>query len=327
METMTSRARTDGDEADADLPVEAEGRDDGLNEVAEAADDALGQLRSGPDAAGGVHDGQVSEDPEGHGDGEDDGAGLAHEDAAAVNDAHDERAQGGHAVLGQLQDEGGFAGLEDGAFEQVGGGHGGDEAGQIKAEHGERLQAEESVQESATRHEGGDEQHVDGQAGGAGHEGRDQDGGDAVAAVLNGARGHDGGDGAGIGREQGDEGLAVEADGAHDAVGDEGGAGEVAGVFEDSDEEEEQENLGEENENRGDAFPDAVEDEGLEPADGQQRPREIAHAGEDFAKAVGEGLADGEDNFKDSDDDDEEEQRSPDAMEEDAVELAAGLGG
>ena len=61
--------------------------------------------------------------------------------------------------------------------------------------------------------------------------------------VLNGARGHDGGDGAGVGGEQRDEGFAVEAGGAHDAVGDEGGAGEVAGVFENADEEEEQKNL------------------------------------------------------------------------------------
>ncbi len=146
----------------------------------------------------GVHDGQVSEDPESHGDGEDDGAGLAKENAGAIDQAHEERAQSGHAVLRQLQNERRLAGLEDGAFEQVGGGHGGDEAGQVEAEHGERLQAEESVQESATRDEGRDEQHVDGQARGAGHEGGDQDSGDAVASVLNGASRHDGGDGAGI---------------------------------------------------------------------------------------------------------------------------------
>ncbi len=38
-------------------------------------------------------------------------------------------------------------------------------------------------------------------------------------------------------------------------------------------------------------------------------------------------MSDGEDDFKDADDDDEKEQRTPDAMEENAVELAAGFSG
>ncbi len=45
--------------------------------------------------------------------------------------------------------------------------------------------------------------------------------------------------------------------------------------------------------------------------------------GEDVAEAVGERLADGEDHFEDADNDDEEEQRSPDAMEQNVVDLAA----
>ena len=66
--------------------------------------------------------------------------------------------------------------------------------------------------------------------------------------------------------------------------------------------------------------------EGLKPAGGQQRADEVAHAGEDVAEAVGERLADGEDHLKDADDDDEKEQRSPDAMEQDVVDLAAVFG-
>ncbi len=197
-----------------------------------------------------------------------------------------------------------------------------DESGEIEAEHDDGAQAEKSVQEDDVGNEGGDEQHVHRQARRAGHERRDEDGGEAVAPVLDGARGHDGGNGAGIGREQRDEGFAVEADGAHDAVGDERGAGQVAGVFEDSDEEEEEQNLGEEDEDRGDALPCAVEHERLQPSGGQQRAHKRAHAGEDVAEAVGERLADGEDHFKDADDDDEKEQRSPDAMEQDVVDLA-----
>ena len=236
-------------------------------------------------------------------------------------------AQGGHAVLRQFEDEGRFAGFEDGAFEQPGGGHGADKAGQIEAEHDDGAQAEEAVEVGDVGDEGGDEQHVDGQARRAGHEGRDEDGGEAVALVLDGARGHDGGNGAGVGGEQGNEGLAVESDGAHDAVGDERGAGQVAGVFEDSDEEEQQQNLRQEDEHGGDALPCAVEQQRLQPAGGQQGTDEFAHAGEDVAEAVGERLADGEDHFKDADDDDEKQQRPPDAMEEDVVDLAGVLGG
>ncbi len=55
----------------------------------------------------------VGEDPKDEGDGEDDGSGLAKEDACAVVESHGEGTHRGHAVLGQLEDKGGFAGLED----------------------------------------------------------------------------------------------------------------------------------------------------------------------------------------------------------------------
>ena len=142
------------------------------------------------------------------------------------------------------------------------------------------------MQEDDVGNEGGDEQHVDRQARGAGHEGRDKNGGEAVALVLDGARGHDGWNGAGIGGEQRDEGFAVEADGAHDAIGDEGGAGEVAGVFKDADKEEEQQDLRQKDEHGGDALPRAVEDEGLNPAGGKKWADKLAHASEDVAEAV-----------------------------------------
>ena len=74
-------------QADADLPVEAEGRNGGLDEVANAADDTVGQLGRGVGAACGVNDGQMRQDPEGKRDGENDGAGLAQEDAGAIYEA------------------------------------------------------------------------------------------------------------------------------------------------------------------------------------------------------------------------------------------------
>ena len=121
--------------------------------------------------------------------------------------------------------------------------------------------------------------------------------------------------------------FAIQTDGPHDAIGDQCGAGQVAGVFEDSDEEEEQKDLRQEDEHRADAFPHAVEQERLQPGDGNERAGEIGSAGEEIAEAIGERLAEREDDFEDADDDGEEEQRSPDAMQQDVVDLARVLGG
>ncbi len=169
--------------------------------MAEASDDRVSQLWCRVSAAGDVNDREMREDPESQGDAEDDGAGLAEEDVGAVHEAEEERAQGGHAVLRQFKNEGRFVGLEDGAFEQPGGSHGADEAGNVKRQHDDGAQAEESVEKSDVGDEGGDQKHVNGQARRAGHEGSDEDGGEAVAAVFDGARGHDGGNGAGISGE------------------------------------------------------------------------------------------------------------------------------
>ena len=79
------------EQADADLPVEAERRNGRLDEVAETADERVSQLRSRERARGGVDDGQMRENPERESDGDDDGSGGAHEDARAVHEAQAER--------------------------------------------------------------------------------------------------------------------------------------------------------------------------------------------------------------------------------------------
>ena len=252
-----------------------------------------------------VNGGQVREHPKSKRDGDDDGASVPHEDAGAIEKAQAERVERGHAVLRQLQNEGRVAGFEDGAFEQARGGEGGDESREIEAEHDESAQADDAVQVVGVGNEGGDEQQIDRQARGAGHEGRDKNGGEPVALVLDGARGHDGGNGAGVSGEQRDEGLAIQTDRPHDAVGDQSGAGQVAGVFENADEEKEQKDLGQENEHRRNALPHAVEQKRLQPTRGNQRADEIGSAGEQVAESVGERLADGEDHFKHAHDDEE----------------------
>ena len=60
----------------------------------------------------------------------------------------------------------------------------------------------------------------------------------------------------------------------------------------------------------------------IQPAGSSGRTRS-AHAGENIAKTVGERLADGEDHLKDADDHHEKQQRSPDAMEQNVIDLAA----
>src|SRR6201986_68519 len=89
-------------------------------------------------------------------------------------------------------------------------------------------QAEESVKEHDVGDECRNQQHVYGQARRARHEWRDKNGCKTVAFVLDGAGGHDGGNCAGICRKQRDECFSVEANGAHNAIGDERSACEIA---------------------------------------------------------------------------------------------------
>ncbi len=83
---------------------------------------------------------------------------------------------------------------------------------------------------------------------------------------------------------------------------------------------------GRKDEHGADALPHAVEQQRLQPAHGQQRAGKIGHACEQIAEAVGERLAEREDDFEDADDDQQEQQRSPDAMQQHVVDLARVLG-
>ena len=79
--------------------------------------------------------------------------------------------------------------------------------------------------------EGTDEDDVNRQSCGTAHQGSDQHGGEAVAAIFDGAGGHDRGDGACEAGQEGDETLAVQADLGHEPVHDKRHAGHVAAVF------------------------------------------------------------------------------------------------
>src|SRR5690606_12254352 len=156
---------------------------------------------------------------------------------------------------------------EDGAPGDKGAAGRGDDAEAVAADEGKRGHGGPVAEKDA------DKQDVDRQPGGAGHEGRDEDGGESLAPVGDGAGGHDAGQGAGVGGEEGDEGVAGEAQGPQQAVHDERGTREVAGVLEKGDEEEEQADLGQEDDNSADAGDNAVGGEVGDDALGEHRDR------------------------------------------------------
>ena len=140
-----------------------------------------------------------------------------------------------------------------------------------------------------------DDQGVDRDARRAGHQRRHQDGGQPVALVVDHPRRHDARDGAGEGRQQRDEGAAVQAGAAHDPVHQEGRAGHVAEVLQQDDEEEQDQDLRQEDDHAADAgdhpvLEEAVQqvgqrrglDQGAEPGEAvrisvHQRPRPGEH--------------------------------------------------
>ena len=91
-----------------------------------------------------------------------------------------------------------------------------------------------------------------------------------VAPVVDHPRRHDAGDGAGKARQQRDEGAAVQAGAAHDAVHQERRARHVAEVFEQQDEQEQDQDLRQEDDHAADAGDHPVLDEALQQA-GRQR--------------------------------------------------------
>ena len=79
--------------------------------------------------------------------------------------------------------------------------------------------------------EGASEQHENGQARRARHEGVDEDGDDTARTALDGARSHYGRHIASKAHYEGDKRLAVQAYAVHYLIHDEGSPGHVAGIF------------------------------------------------------------------------------------------------
>ncbi len=170
--------------------------------------------------------------------------------------------------------------------------------------------------------EGGDDQGIDGQPRGTSHEGGDQDGGDAIALALDGARGHDGGHGAGIGRKQRDEALALQADAGHGPVGDEGRAREIAGVLQDHDKKEKKQDLRQEHDYRSDAAPHALHQQRAPEGIGQLSGEPAAGPGDELLDRLHHWARPVEDRLKYRADHEDKDQRSPRRVQEEPIQAA-----
>ena len=127
------------------------------------------------------------------------------------------------------------------------------------------------------REEGGGEHTVDGDLGGAAHEGRQQDGHAAVPLRRQGPGGHDGGHRAAEAHQHGHDAPAGETDLPQQLVHDEGHPGHVAGVLQNGEEEEQHHDDGQEAQHAAHAGEHAVDHQGVdhrvEPVGGETAVR------------------------------------------------------
>ena len=121
------------------------------------------------------------------------------------------------------------------------------------------------------REEHARKEDVNGQAGTAGHERRNQHRPIAVAFILQSTRRHDGRHTATKAEDHGDEGPARQTQTVHDIVHDIGHAGHVTAVFQDGQGKEEDTDVGQKGQDAADAGDDAITDQGNEHIVSPQR--------------------------------------------------------
>ena len=153
------------------------------------------------------------------------------------------------------------------------------DARRIKAEHHQAAQIDPAPN-LRVGDEGGNDQRVDRDPRRAGHQRRDQDGGQPVAAIVDHPRRHDAGDRAGETRQQRNEGAAVQAGAAHDAVHQERRARHVAEIFQQQDEQEDDDDLRQEHDDAADAGNHAVLKKTLQDTRGQRVVNQLAERAE-----------------------------------------------
>ena len=218
--------------------------------------------------------------------------------------------RGRHAVGRQLHDERRVVTLHQEAAEEARHDDGQNDAQAVDAQqHQAGMLGEEDAHQ----------QEVERQTGTARHQGIDEDGHQPTLAVLDGARSHDGRHVASEAHDERDERLAVEAHLVHDLVHDEGGAGHVARVFHQRNEQVEYQDVGQEDDDAPHTADDAVDEQILQRTFGHVVANEGA---ERIHQALNPSLRIGsqhEGDFEHQEHEEEEDGESPDAVRHDGV--------
>ena len=157
-------------------------------------------------------------------------------------------------------------------------GHRAQDSRHVEDEQHQSLQVEDASHR-ALRDEGADDQRVHRQTRRAGHQRRDHDRCQPIAPVGDGSRRHDAGDGAGKARQQRNERATREADGAHQAIEQEGCAWQVARIFQSKNEQEKDQDLRQEHQHTADASDDAVDQQAAQDALRHLRHEKLATGG------------------------------------------------
>ena len=310
-----------GEQCEADILVEPDRRDDHVDAVGDLAGDrdlGLFLARAGAREAG--------QGPQDDGRDEDDPAGALKEDRRALPQAKRDIGQPRHLIFGQFHHERAAAALDHGVAQDERGKQRADDPGDVQAEHDEALHADAGA-DASRGDERGDDQCVDGQARGTGHQRRDENGGQPILGIVDGAGRHDSGDRAGEAGQQGDEGAAAEAGVAHQPIHDERRADHVAGRFEHQDEQEQDQYLGQEDDHRADPGEQAVDDQGAEQAVWKRIADGIAGGDGDRLERVGGGCAPREYRLEHDEQYRGEDDNPADRMEQDAVEAVGNAAG
>ena len=204
-----------------------------------------------------VHEAVALEEPQDDGGEQNHGTGPLDEAPAPLPGAPQHIAGVGDVVRGQLHHKGGgIAGKHSELLEH--------DAGNDDRRHADEIGG------------GGDppgpaedracEQADNGHLRAAGHEPRSHNGHSPVTVLLNGTGGHDAGHAAAGGNQHGDEALAGKTEAAENAVHDEGDAGHIANILQDTQQEEQHQHLRHKAQHSADAGHDAVLDQPVQPA-------------------------------------------------------------
>ena len=166
--------------------------------------------------------------------------------------------QRGHAVGRELHEVDLAVAFEQRGFQQPGADHRDHDSDEVDEPHDPGL--------IPGNEKGRNNQRIDRQSGSAAHEGKNQDGGDAVLFRFDAPGRHDRRNGAAKAEKQGNEAFAVESEFPHESIHDKRGARHVSAVLQKRDGQKQKDDVRKKNQNSADSADDSL---------GQQGPEEL----------------------------------------------------